>query len=133
MRRPSGALGQHGFIRRLEAELAAHLERAQQDVAAKGLRRLREEDVFSRQGRRDWSRLVGPHPARLLHRVGHRKRGDRGAVLDRRGDGAIDQGGGNERPRRVVDGDDVGVGTGVRHRVRHRVLPPGPALHTMDV
>ena len=66
--------------------------------------------------------------AGLLHRVPHRQRGDCGAVLDRGGDGAIDQGGGNERPRRIVDGDDPGIGARVRHRIGHRVLAPGPAL-----
>ena len=76
---------------------------------------------------------IGPLAAGLLDRVPDGKRGDRRAVLDRGGNGAIDQGGGNERPRRIVDGDDAGVGTGVRHRIRHRVLPPGPALHAADL
>ena len=100
-----GALDQPRLVARLQHRRAA-LDRGSQDVPPEPLRCLGEKDPLPLEGTLDDRPIA--LPARLLHRVVHRDGGNRGAGLPCRVDGAIDQSGFDEGPRRVVHEDDVG-------------------------
>ena len=119
--------------------LLAVRDGAGEHVATEGLRRLREEDRLARQRPLHRGHALRPHgrqrlaelsadPAGLgdvgqLHRVARRQRGNRGAGLRRGLNRALDRRAVDERPRRVVDDDDIGVG----RRRRRTHWRPSPA------
>jgi hypothetical protein len=111
----SSALGEHRFIGRVTGR-ARLRERVAQDVDAKRLRRLRQEDLAPRDRVDDYTFGIAS-----LHRVGGRERGNRRAEPRRRIDRAADEIERDERPRRVVNDHQLraarqageGVGDGI--------------------
>ena len=94
-------LREHGFVGRF-LTLDRRRQRITQHRRTEGLRRLRKVDVLAGQ------RLGhGALAIRAFHRVPRLYRGDRTAVLDGRVDRACDQRRRHERPRGIVDDDDV--------------------------
>ncbi len=123
--------------RRLVGRIVGQLQRVAQHVAAKGLRRLREIDRLARQcfgdgpahrlRRSDVGQDAGRHVrprARALDGISSGHRGQRRAGLGRCGDRARDQIRARERPRGIVDDDEIARRVRHAERVRHRILPP---------
>ena len=122
------ALGQRRFVGALRIGARGEVESRGQHLAPECLGRLREKDRLARQRlRRIDQRARSRVNQTPLDRVARRQRRHRGARFGRGGDGARDQVGRDERPRRVVDDDDLGLAQSGAERVRHRVLPPASA------
>ena len=92
----AGPFGQGGLVGGLDTGVPERHRRGEH-LAAKPLWRLREEDRFAIQG------LLDDVVPDALHRVGDLNRRDRGTVGRGGIDRPVDQPGGHERPRRVVD------------------------------
>ena len=105
-------------------------KRPLQHFAAKRLRSLREEEVFTRQRFDDAA--VRPAQRGALYGVAHRKRCDGRAVPCGRFGRCRNQCPAHERPRGVVDEDDLGVGRHAREGVGHGILTANSARDDLD-
>src|SRR5262249_48402319 len=113
--------------RGLVGRIAVERERRAQHVASKGLRRLGEIHRLARE------RLTHDRPIHALHGVPGRDGGERGAVRGGGRNGPADEIGGGERPRGVVNHDDVALPVGGATRGGDGVPAARAATHQTDV
>ncbi len=127
----AGALGDGSLIGADKAIGGGLGEGALEQAVAEALRRLRQDDEFPWNGGCNQRSVRGP--LHLLDGIDGGQADDGGSVLNDGVDGALDGGGVDQGPDRVVDEDDVVRLGGERgERMGHRLLPVVAAFHDLD-
>ncbi len=127
------ALDEGGFVGGGEAVLFGAGEGFFQHGNLEGLRRLRQNDSFARNGGGNQRDVLGKRgAANFLDRVDCRNAENRGATRARLGYDAVDLLARYERAHCIVDKNQLCVRRNFRQCVADRLLASLPALHNAD-